>query len=80
MLDSSEKWQANFRLKLRPLGSPDSWVLTEAAADVDVEFPQVVAVVHQIAGGQADQRRQVVLPAVAVEHVAGHLQPRGMHF
>ena len=60
--------------------SPERRVLTEAAADVDVEVDRVVAVFHQVAGGQVDQRCQVVLPAIAVKHIAWYLQPRGMHF
>lgn len=48
-------------------------VLTETAADVDVEVDAVVAVVHQVAIVHFDQRAEVVLLTVGVERVAGHL-------
>lgn len=49
-------------------------ILTEASADVDVEVDTVVTIVHQIAVAHFDQRVEVVLLAVRVEHVTGHLE------
>ncbi len=48
-------------------------ILTETSADVDVEVDAVVAVVHQIAIAHFDQRAEVVLLTVRVEHITGHL-------
>lgn len=48
--------------------------LTETPADVDVEVDAVVAVVYQIPVAAFDQRAEVVLLTVRVEHVAGHLK------
>lgn len=47
--------------------------LTEAPADVDVEVNAVVTVVHQEAVAHFDQRAEVVLLAVRVQHVTWHL-------
>lgn len=47
--------------------------LTEVSADVDVEVDGVVAVVHQVAAAHFDQRVEVVLLAVRIEHEAGNL-------
>lgn len=47
--------------------------LTEVSADVDVEVDGVVPVVHQVATARFDQRAEVMLLPVRIEHVAGHL-------
>lgn len=47
--------------------------LTEAPADVDVEVNAVITVVHQEAVAHFDQRAEVVLLAVRVQHVTWHL-------
>lgn len=49
-------------------------VLTESAADVDVEVSAVVNIVHQIAIVQSDQRVQVMLLPIRVKHIARYLQ------
>lgn len=51
--------------------------LTEVSADVDVEVDGVVAVVHQVAAAHFDQRVEVVLLAVRIEHEAGNLDTDG---
>lgn len=47
--------------------------LTEVPADVDVKVDVVVAVVHLDAAAHLDQRAEVVLLPVRVEHVTRHL-------
>lgn len=47
--------------------------LTEVPADVDVKVAVVVAVVHLEAVAHFDQRAEVVLLPVRVEHVTRHL-------
>lgn len=51
--------------------------LTQVSADVDVEVDGVVTVVHQVAAAHFDQRVEVVLLAVRVEHEAGNLDTDG---
>lgn len=51
--------------------------LTEVSADVDVEVDGVVAIVHQVAAAHFDQRVEVVLLAVRIEHEAGNLDTDG---
>lgn len=53
--------------------------LTEAPADVDVEVNAVVTVVHQETVAYFDQRAEVVLLAVHVEHVTRHLDTTFIH-
>lgn len=48
--------------------------LTQTPADVDVEVDAVVAVVHQVPVSAFDQRAEVVLLPVRVEHVTWHLE------
>ena len=51
--------------------------LTQAPADVNVEVPLVVRVVHQVAVRQLDQGVQVVLLTVRVKRIAGDLDRDG---
>lgn len=69
------------RLRIQPFNLDRAFLrslihpgLTEAPADVDVEVDAVVAVVHQEAVAHLDQRAEVVLLPVCVEHVTRHLR------